>query len=133
MENLQHHLDEIIQLSESMLQEPPVTFTDDQREFTEVILRNAQRFNTMLPPVLEALPSHVAGDPFPGDMHDMRTPLVSIIGYSDAFCSGVMGEISGEYREAYAAILEHGLQLRDRLETIYATIKAQLSDNTLIG
>lgn len=133
MEIVKQHLVEIIQLAESILNDTPTPpLTDEQVEFTKVIRNNAQRLNNMIAPVIEALPEHTPGQPFPGDMHEMRTPLVSIIGYADVFCAGVVGDIPEELATRYAEILKHGLHLRDRLETIYATIKAQLSDNPLI-
>ena len=132
METLKPHLDEIIHLTEALLHDTAPPLTAEQRTFTRVILNNVKQFEAMVTPIVDALPTHQDGDPFPGDMHALRTPLVSIIGYADVFCAGAAGDILPEQEARFRSIVTHGLHLRDHLETIYATIKAQLSDNPLI-
>ena len=132
METLKSHLDDIIHLTDYLLHETAPPLTDEQRNFTQVIQNNVKQFAEMITPILDALPAHQDGDPFPGDMHALRTPLVSIIGYADVFVAGVLGDILPEQEASFRAIVDHGLSLRDHLETIYATIKTQLSDNPLI-
>ena len=102
--------------------------TDEQQLFTQTILENIHRFQALLTPVIDALDNHQPGDPFPGDMHDIRTPLVSLIGYSDILSAGVVGDLAPAHQERFALILSESRLLRDEMEQVYQRVNIQLGE-----
>ena len=108
--------------------ETDTPLTGEVRDFTMVIHTNIHDLMTMLAPVLDALSNHQPGQAFPGDMHNIRSPLVAVMGYADILEQGIIGQINAAQQTAYKQIYTHGLRVSEMLEEIYVDIKAQLPD-----
>lgn len=59
--------------------------------------------------------------------HDLRSPLNSILGFSELLLSGIDGELLTEQRDMVATVLDNGRQLLQEIDDILDTAKIEAS------
>jgi signal transduction histidine kinase len=57
--------------------------------------------------------------------HELRTPLTAIIGFSELLTEGVMGEITGEQRDALMEVLHNAADLLDMINSLLDLTKIE--------
>jgi len=130
IQQLRQRMTTIEQLTAALLNNDATEnpLTGELREFTAVIHSNILDLMTMLAPALDALAHYEPGQAFPGDMHNIRSPLVAVMGYADVVEQGVIGTITATQQAIYKQIYDHGLRVSEMLEEIYVDVKANLLD-----
>ncbi len=129
MDQILPSLASIMYQCKALLNDPHAPLTDGEPQaFTRIIHDKAQSLHRQLVPIINALQTRQPGDSFPGDMHDLRTPLVSIIGYSDILVEGMAGELTEKQRETFIEINTCGTDVRLAMEKLYEMVDAELHE-----
>lgn len=107
---------EIVSLCEGLLTQN--TLSEEQTEFTHTIIRNAQRFITLTASYTDYILEMHAGDAYYSIAHEWRTPLASLVGYSDLLAEGYVGQLTDLQKAAYAQMYLHSMDLRDKVQAL---------------
>ena len=63
--------------------------------------------------------------------HELRTPMKAIIGFSEVFRDGMLGEVSGQQRGFISDIFDSGKHLRSLINDILDLSKVEAGEMTL--
>ena len=109
---------EVIDLCESLLDDAHGPLNEEQRDFSLVILRNAHYFVQLTNRYAEIITQMRNGQTYSGITHEWRTPLVSVIGYSELLADGLVGPVTPSQSAVYRQINLLGAGLRDAIQKL---------------
>jgi signal transduction histidine kinase len=135
MSDLQTPIEAILSACESLLtsasEDHPLTA--DQKKFIEIIRENARRSTEQFTEYADKIEIMKSGQQYFSIAHDLRQPLVSIIGFSEILAAGMVGEMDERQTSSVQTIARWGNDLLLTLNQIVDRARHSDDRPTLIS